>query len=348
VIAFRKALAAALAALPLCGEAPVGQQSNVTFSDYPAQAESSELLRRLASPLTVVELGRLLAKSGKTLAERSLDLGKERFLVYAPPHAPAKGYGILVFVPPWDDARLPPSWAGVLDKFGVIYVSAANSGNDARPVERREPLALIAEHNIARRYPVDPDRIYVGGFSGGSRVALRLALGYPDVFRGVLLNAGSDPIGDISAPLPSRDLFARFQSATRLVYATGGKDEAGLAGDIDSVSSMRRWCVAGISTEAMPYAGHQAADPAILAHALSDLQTPVRSDPAKQAACQSAIDRDLTRALDEVEALVAAGKNDEARRRLIQLDARFGGLAAPGSIELAGKLDRRTKAGSGL
>jgi poly(3-hydroxybutyrate) depolymerase len=52
-------------------------------------------------------------------------------------------------------------------------------------------LALIAAQNAMAQYSVDPQQVYIGGFSGGSRVALRLALGYPDVFHGALLNAGS-------------------------------------------------------------------------------------------------------------------------------------------------------------
>ena len=77
----------------------------------------------------------------------------------------------------------------------MLVVSAAHSGNDEATFARREPLALLAAHNIRKQYPVDSDRIYIAGFSGGSRIALRLALGYPDVFRGVILNAGSAPIG---------------------------------------------------------------------------------------------------------------------------------------------------------
>jgi pimeloyl-ACP methyl ester carboxylesterase len=57
--------------------------------------------------------------------------------------------------------------------------------------------------------------------SGGSRVALRLALGFPDVFRGAFLNAGSDPIGDAQTPLPPAELFSRFQEMTRLAARIG-------------------------------------------------------------------------------------------------------------------------------
>ena len=67
------------------------------------------------------------------------------------------------------------------------------------------------------RYPIDPKRVYVGGLSGGSRAAEMTALAYPDVFRGALLNAGSDPIGgEAGIYLPPAELFRRFQE-TKLV-----------------------------------------------------------------------------------------------------------------------------------
>lgn len=283
-------------------------------------------------------MDRLLTQRGKSLSEQPLDLTRERFVVYAPAHAPPGGYGVLAFVPPWDEAQMPLGWGPVFDRFGIIFVSAARSGNSASTVGRREPLALIAEANVAKRYTVDPERVFVGGFSGGSRVALRLALGYPDIFRGVLLNAGSDPIGDPAAPLPRGDLFRLFQDRTRVVYVTGDKDEAARPNDLDSMSAMRRWCVVHLASHETPYAGHKVVDTAELARALADLETPSAPDPGKQTPCQGRVDQEMEKAVSDIEALIAAGKGGEARKRLMALDARFGGLAAPRSVELAGKL----------
>ena len=55
-----------------------------------------------------------------------------------------------------------------------------------------EPLALLAAHNIMQPYSVNREHVFIGGVSGGSRIALRVALSYRDLFRGALLNAGSD------------------------------------------------------------------------------------------------------------------------------------------------------------
>src|SRR6202035_3435176 len=146
-----------------------------------------ELLHRLQSPLSAAQVAEKLAHSAVALRDQSIDLTQERFTVYVPSHPPTQGYGLLVFVPPWENAMLPRGWAAILDRRGVIFVSAANSGNQANILDRRDPLALLAAHNVMQRFHVDPERIYIGGFSGGARVALRLALGFPDVFRGAFL-----------------------------------------------------------------------------------------------------------------------------------------------------------------
>jgi pimeloyl-ACP methyl ester carboxylesterase len=244
-----------------------------------------------------------------------------------------------VFVPPWENAVVPRGWISTLDRYGMIFVGAANSGNEANILARREPLALLAAQNIIRRYPVDPERVYVGGFSGGSRVALRIALAFPDLFRGALLNAGSDPIGDTQAPLPPADLFRQFQTASRLVYLTGRDDFTNLDHDAASVQSMRDWCVFNLDTEIIAWAGHEVADSRALQRALDALLKYAQPDPDKLADCRSRIDRKLTAKLQQVQSLVAGGKAHEARALLNTIDARYGGLAAPLSIELAQQID---------
>lgn len=310
---------------------------DAVFSEYSPLSGNAELARRMVSPLSAAQIPKLLARAGKGLSEQPINLAEEKFAVYVPAQAPARGYALMVFVPPWSDARLPPGWAAVLDRYGVIFVSAARSGNDVTPLGRRAPLALAAAYNVMRLYQVDPERVYVSGFSGGSRTALRLALGYPDLFRGALLNAGSDPIGTIELPLPPRDLFLQFQKATRLVYVTGAQDPASLEADEQSIHSMREWCVSDMDVEVTHWKGHESASPTALSTALHALLNPVEPDPAKLAACRAAVDARLDTQFQQVESFMAAGKRDEAQRLLHQIDARFGGLAAPRSVELAQK-----------
>lgn len=319
--------------------ATVGLQRDVVFSDYSPLSRSTELVRRLMSPLNAMRVRRELPHAGAALREQSIHLTHERFATYVPAHVPPNGYALLVFVPPWQEAMVPSHWIATLERHGMIYVSAANSGNTADVLDRREPLALLAAQNIMRRYPIDPARVYIGGFSGGSRVALRIALGYPDLFRGALLDAGSDPIGNAQIPLPPAELFRQFQESTRLVYATGQHDDAGLDEDLRSQQSMQSWCVFHLDTVAMPWAAHELADPVSVNRALDALGNTTTPGMDKLAKCRAQIDRMLTAQLQQVEGLLAGDRRDDARALLDRVDARYGGLAAPRSIELAGKID---------
>jgi dienelactone hydrolase len=322
--------------------AATGLHTDVTFSDYSPLSANAELVRRMLSPLAAAQVQAKLSLSKERLIEQSIDLVAERFALYVPPRAPPHGYALLVFVPPWDDARLPSGWAGELDEYGMIYVSAARSGNDENVLGRREPLALLAAYNVMRRYAVDADHVYVGGFSGGARIALRLALGYPDVFRGALLNAGSDALGDSEeggAPLPPRQLFQRFQESSRLVYVTGEQDMTHLAFDAHSLRSMHSWCVFDLDSTTIFGVAHEIATPAALSAALRALLAPPRPDPAKLASCRAGIEKSLAAQLQKVKALMAAGLRPAAAKQLLEIDRRFGGLAAPESTELQAALN---------
>ena len=315
-----------------------GLQRDVVFTDTTALSSNAELVRRMLSPLLAAQIPRNLARTGGKLREQPVDPSQEKFVVYVPAQKPPEGYALLVFVPPWDDARLPEGWAPVLDQFGAIFVSAARSGNKESVLGRREPLALIAEQNIVRHYAVDPRRVYVGGFSGGSRVALSLALGYPDVFHGALLNAGSDPIGNAMNPLPPRDLFFLFQSATRLVQVTGEQDAGNLEKASASAASMRAWCVFDVETETTRGVAHAVAGPEALSKVLRALDEHISPDPERLAACRSEIETKLNAALQQVESLLADGKREDAQKLLNDIDTRFGGLAAPRSVETADRI----------
>jgi predicted esterase len=309
-------------------------QTNVVFTEISPLAGNAELLRRALSPVAAAEVRAKLDQDHAALADQPIDIARERFTLIVPETAPPKGYGVLVFVSPFDEATAAASLAAVMAHHGMIFVSAARSGNDQQVVGRREPLALLAAVNVIRRYPVDPTRVYVTGLSGGSRVAMRLALDYSDIFKGALLNAGSDPIGEAQTPIPPRDLFQTFQAGSRLVYVTGTEDQPVLAADAASQRSMRAFCVFNVAVQPIVGGGHEAAPPDALERALTALDAPPRVDTGKLDACRHALDAEITARLDRVAALLAAGKRGDAGKLLADTDRRYGGLAAPRSVEL--------------
>lgn len=326
----------AVAQGPVAAQYPRGAVQQVVFTQYSPLFANAEILRRLLSPLAQEAVRDSLARSHEALAPYAIDLAKERFLVYVPSGTPStpRGFALLVFVPPWDQARLPSGWIFQLNHYGVIFVTPAEAGNTAAVLSRRVPLALAAEENIVREYPVDRERIYIGGFSGGSRVALRVALGYPDVFHGALLNAGADPLGG-AYPFPPRNLFLRFQSASRLVYVTGELDTTSLTSDANSLQSLRDWCVFDAQTRETPEAGHEVMSPQAFGQALERLLSRAPSDPARLDACRAHLRAGLEAQLGQAKALISQGKRAAARRLLLEIDERYGGLAAPAILALA-------------
>lgn len=306
--------------------AGAGLQQNVVFDAYTPLSGSAELERRVLSPMMAAQVRRAVSMGRVQVRAQSVDLAKERFAAYVPPATPEKGYGLLVFVSPWDEATVPASWIGQLDKRGIIFVTAAKSGNAAKALDRREPLALLAAYNIMQRYRVDPARVYVGGFSGGSRVAQRLALAYPDFFHAALLDAGSDPLGTAQVHLPPVDLMHRFQESSRLIFMTGTNDGGNLESDEQSRRSLRGWCVFGIVTLDVPFTDHALASVATFARALDALETPVPIDSGKLAACRAKNEQELDGLLRQVLRLKTQGDISQAGALARKIDERFGGL----------------------
>jgi pimeloyl-ACP methyl ester carboxylesterase len=344
----RRAAAATLSVLlSLAGcahqaAAPPGTlQKDVVFTEYSPLSRDAELARRALTPLTFHSAERLWS-SGPGLREQAVDLARERFALYVPGGPPPEGgWGLLVFVAPWSEATEPQRWRPALDRHGLIFVSAANSGNDVKILDRRLPLALLAWHNVRARYPIDPSRVYVGGLSGGSRAAEVAALAYPDVFRGALLNAGSDPIGgEQGIYLPPAELVAEFRRS-RLVLVTGQHDELNLHDDLVTRDSLKAWCVFDLVVEVAPRLGHEPLDPASLDRALDALEQRAPVDAERLARCDERVRRELSARLAEAEAALARGDRAGARARLKAIDARFGGLAAPAILELDAKVAGR-------
>lgn len=317
-------------------ELPRGTPDQVVLRRYSPLFSNAEVVRRLLSPLAWQQVHDSLTRELATFKPYAIDLSKERFLVYVPSRAPPspRGYALLVWVPPFNEARLPFGWASQLDHYGVIFIAPAQAGNTANVLSRRVPLALSAEENLIHEYPIDRERIFVGGFSGGSRVALRIALGYPDVFHGALLHAGSNPLGE-GFPLPPRDLFQRFQSSTHLVYFTGATDTDHLSGDSSSAASMQQFCVFNVETHEVPDEGHEQMSATVFGRALDRLLSPVSAEPARLSACRSRLAAELQSKLGQTLARLASGEHAAAHQLLLDIDKQYGGLAAPRILELA-------------
>ena len=235
------------------------------------------MIKRLFSPFAYADLAQKNDPAALNLLP--IDPKDEKFGLYVPARKPAAGYGLIVWVSPLDGAGMPPGWPGSLEDRGVIFVTAARSGNETSPLGRRIPLALTAAANVARHYAVDPDRVWIAGFSGGARIAERMALAYPDVFSGAILDGSSDSIGSSDVPLPPRENFERLLDRMSIVISTGAVDEYNTEDAKRVVSSLRRHCFDRLSVEVRRREGHVMMNGKSLAKAIEFLDRP-RSQPS--------------------------------------------------------------------
>jgi len=130
---------------------------------------------------------------------------------------PAKPAGVLVFINSRDSGLIEPEWKAVMENTNLIYIGANESGNQI-DVPKRVAYAVLAPRVIINSYEVDLERIYVSGFSGGSRVASMVATEYNRIVKGAVYNSGANFWGEAALP--------RYREMVnhRYVFITGTED----------------------------------------------------------------------------------------------------------------------------
>lgn len=307
--------------------------------DAPAPlAARAEVAARLLHGLQHQRLLAHSAASGRTLEGAAIDPRAERWQLFVPAscRAPLRvrrdgdaACGALVWISPWDQALPPRDWLAALEAAKLVYVAAERSGNDHDVLDRRVPLALHGLAGVQARTSIDPARVYVGGFSGGGRVASRIAAGYPDVFRGGLFVATSDGLGSSDAPVPPLARLAALRDG-RWWFAVGDEDPENAAITHDAFKHWRRLCALDSRLVRVTGWGHRNLDGRRLRQALEFLEHGAKPAAEARAACERTIAAEADAALAAVRARLAAGDREGARRDLLDAHRRYGGLIADG------------------
>lgn len=164
-----------------------------------------------------LSLDQLLGEQGASRYREILSPQKPNsWEVYLPNSSSDELPGVLVYVSPRQSGQIDSRWRSVMDQQNLIYIGANNSGN-RKPVDRRMVLALMALKALETEYRFSANRMFVTGFSGGGRVASKLASQYPEVFRGAIYICGVDYWNDDQTPR-----VELLQN--RFVFLTGSKD----------------------------------------------------------------------------------------------------------------------------
>ena len=191
VVAARALLfALAFTALAQAGEPPVTSERSATLTSLFTSVEVAKLAKTLPPDKTV------------------------KFRVWL---SEAKNPGVLVFVSPTDSGEPPAGWLPLLQQKQLTWIAAEGFGNQQLSAQR--VLVAVMGLSLARRsQTLDRKRIYVGGMSGGGRIASLTAPRFPQMFSGALYIVGAD------FWMPDEAALRQQAAANRYVFITGEKD----------------------------------------------------------------------------------------------------------------------------
>ena len=219
---------------------------------------------------------------GYTVELPPYSLTNESFRVLVPRITPTNSsWGLLVWISPNDQSTIPSDWQTELSNHGLLFISALHSGNSRHPLDRFR-LALDATCNMCRRYNVDRRRIYIGGFSGGARMASMLGVGYGDIFTGTLCVCGVNFYADLPVSggkyfpgtfVPDQSALLRAKRSDRFVLLTGENDENRENTKSASMSGFKREGFRHVLYLEVPGMGHEMPGGKILSQALDYLDS---------------------------------------------------------------------------
>ena len=148
---------------------------------------------------------------------------EEPYDVYVPKNYDGTiAYGLIAYVSATLGGGIPGEYTSVCDAQRVIWIGGAKVPNE-RDATDRARITVDAVHNMAKKYRIDPERIYVAGISGGGRVASHAAVPYADVFTGALFFCGCNTLVLPSDPATSKKVD-ELSKQHRFAFMTGSTD----------------------------------------------------------------------------------------------------------------------------
>jgi poly(3-hydroxybutyrate) depolymerase len=113
------------------------------------------------------------------------DSKKQTYELYVPRRNKKTALPLLLYLSPAGEPGGWPSFEKLVRGRGLVFASPRGAGNDCPP-PRRVRIVLDVLDDVRRQFPIDPDRTYIAGFSGGGRIASGIAFALPELFGGVL------------------------------------------------------------------------------------------------------------------------------------------------------------------
>ena len=147
-------------------------------------------------------------------------------VVYVPAaYDGSEAYGVYVHISPGEGGHKPSrEWQAVFDRLKLICVSPNKSSNNVTML-LRVVLGLDALATVRAKYKTNPDRVYVGGFSGGGHIAMLSEMMYPEIYQGVISHAAQSYLMSHFPGLTLADAKMSPRTKRKWVVISGNLDK---------------------------------------------------------------------------------------------------------------------------
>ncbi|MSR54541.1 MAG: hypothetical protein EXS09_14810 [Gemmataceae bacterium] len=207
----------------------------------------------------------------------------------------------ILFISAGDDPQGWKTFEKTCKESGLVFIGVRNAGNNV-PGPKRCRIVLDCLDDVRRQVPLDPDRTYISGFSGGARMACSIGFALPELFGGILPLCAS---GELR---PEPWLRHRLIDRLSMALVTGTTDFN--RGEVERWRGPF-WKEIGIRTRVWtPAIGHTLPSPAIASEAIKWLEEGrekrdalAKKHPATRATSDGALSRE-----DAAKALLSEGK----------------------------------------
>ncbi len=204
-------------------------------------------------------------------AEFAYDVATAKTHVYVPAgYDGSKPFGVYLHISHSDNGENVAGYAAVMDNLNLIYISPFGVSNN-QPMLRRVRLAVDALSSVREIYRVEPERIAIGGISGGGHMAMLTHAMFPEFFMGAVSHAAQSylPLDGGMGHFPGlsvRDLKSGDLKGHKWCVISGNKDQN--YGEI--LETTKEWKDAGLDYRFFDVSGmgHTNADAAQLEESL--------------------------------------------------------------------------------
>lgn len=146
------------------------------------------------------------------------DSTKQTYELFVPARRNARAaLPLILYVSPGSGSEGLKHFERLVRARGFLFAAPHGAGNDC-PSRKRVRIVLDVLDDVRRNFPVDPDRTYIVGTSGGARMASAIAFALPELFGGVMPIIAS---GDLR---PEPWLRQRVIDRLSVALVTGEKD----------------------------------------------------------------------------------------------------------------------------